>query len=106
MARKDLTIEETLDYVMGTKDFIKQLIQGQCLPGRQLDAAADLAWHVFRPLLQGLPFLSLEFRPCVSWSSPGLCGSGQLPVGRVTLIFSPDQRLFRCFLLAVRYLLY
>ena len=26
MARKDLTIEETLDYVMGTKDFIKQLI--------------------------------------------------------------------------------
>ena len=56
--------------------------------------------------LQGLPFLSLEFRPCVSWSSPGLCGSGQLPVGQVTLIFSPDQRLFRCFLLAIRYLLY
>ena len=56
--------------------------------------------------LQSLPFLSLVCRPCVSWPSPGLWGGGQLPVGQVTLMFSSDQRLFRCFLLANRYLLY
>ena len=56
--------------------------------------------------LQSLPFLSLVFRPCVSWSSPSLWGSSQLPVGQVTLMFSPDHRLFRCFLMVIRYLLY